>query len=136
MTFANLRDRVSAMPGVILFTGAGSDKAGWRVAFLDDATADQRAAVQALIDACPADAPLVRTATGRQLRYALNSQGWRAAWDAAVTASKKPDDRDYWTTLGSGDAAPENNPKLIRIAAACQPPVDLRALYDAALTAA
>lgn len=115
--------------------GDPSDRATWRIDFDPSATDPQRQAALAALTAWAEPAP-VRVATGRQLRYALNASGWRAAWDRAVdgrASAGKPDDADYWITLGSGDSAPETSPKLARIAAAASPPVDLKALYDAAL---
>ena len=72
----------------------------------------------------PPPAPeVIRQATGRQLRYALNEIGNRAAWDTAL-GKAKPNDVDYWITLGSGDLAPEDNPKLARIAKAAKIKLD------------
>lgn len=73
MSFADLHKRVIAMPGVLMFTGFGCDQEKkWPVTFLDDTAQDQRDAVQALIDACPPDPPLVEpTIEGRLLIKAL-----------------------------------------------------------------
>lgn len=73
-------------------------------------------------------APAVpRTATALRLRYALNAEGVRAAWEAAL-ASQSQSTRDYWQ---SEPDPPETSPKLRRIAAAAS--IDLAALYDRAL---
>jgi hypothetical protein len=68
-----------------------------------------------------------RTATAKQLRYALNAAGQRAAWDAALAAASA-DTRDYWQVEPN---PPETSAKLRRLAAAAG--VDLAALFDMAL---
>lgn len=72
--------------------------------------------------------PVIRDATAKQLRYALNSLGVRAAWDVALAAASA-DTNDYWDTEPN---PPESNSKIKRLAAAAK--VDLKALYDLAVT--
>lgn len=74
-------------------------------------------------------APKPRTATAKQLRYALNAMGKRADWDAAL-ASVSADTRDYWVVEPD---PPESSSKLKRIATAAG--VSLKDLYDAAVLA-
>ncbi len=68
-----------------------------------------------------------RTATAKQLRYALNATGQRGVWDAALAAASA-DTRDYWQVEPN---PPETSAKLRRLAKAAG--VDLAALFDTAL---
>lgn len=71
---------------------------------------------------------VIRNATAKQFRYALNAMGVRPAWDTALAAASA-DTRDYWDTEPN---PPESNSKLKRLAIAAK--VDLKALYDLAAT--
>ena len=72
----------------------------------------------------------VRLALGSALRDALKATDQRAAWDAAL-ATLSEDTRAYWET-GYREFLPINSPKLVRIAAACEPPVHLEELFTTA----
>lgn len=74
-----------------------------------------------------------RMATGKQLCEALADLGQLSAWDAAVQATTKPEDRLYWYS-SYHEMIPENNSKIARIAARATPAIAVSALFDKALT--
>lgn len=76
--------------------------------------------------------PSSRMALGSALRDALKAKGFDTAWAEAL-AGLSQDTRDWWSS-GYRNLIPEGAVKLVRIAAACAPPVDLKVLYDAALS--
>ncbi|SDR10129.1 hypothetical protein SAMN05519103_00745 [Rhizobiales bacterium GAS113] len=107
-----------------------SDGSLWRLDFSASATSAQRQAAIAALAAYVAPAP-AREATGKQLCAALSDLGVLAAWDAAVMASTKPEDRIYWLNAYR-NLVPENNPKIGRMAKAAN--VNMATLFTKALT--
>lgn len=106
----------------------GEDGVHWADGALTDT---QVAALQALVGAHDHTRLPPRLATGKQLCEALADLGQLAAWDAAIQATHKPEDRLYWQS-SYREAIPEGNAKISRIATACG--VSVAALYDKALT--
>lgn len=125
MNVAKLHDAVAAVAPIDgVHVGRRDDRSTWRIDFRPEATDEQRADGQAVMDAFDPLAADPRTATALQLRYALNALGWRTKWDAAV-ALQSQSARDYWETEPN---PPETSPKLKRIAAAAG--VDLKSIFD------
>ncbi|SEC59336.1 hypothetical protein SAMN05444161_1640 [Rhizobiales bacterium GAS191] len=119
----------AAVAAVCPIVGVGGDGAIFYDP-INPATAAQKTAAQAVV-AGWVDPVRPREATGKQICAALSDLGLLAAWDAAVMASTKPEDRAYW--LNSYRAAvPENSPKIARIASRVG--VTISALFTKALT--
>lgn len=127
--FQNLAALHAAVAAVCPIVGVGADG----TIFYDPAnpaTAAQKQAAQSIV-ASWVDPVKPREATGKQLCAALSDLGLLSAWDAAVMASPKPEDRYYWMRA-YGAIVPENNPKIARIAAKAG--VTVSALFTKALT--
>ena len=77
-----------------------------------------------------ASANRTRQALGSALRDALKTQGWDTAWTAAMALQS--DDTKAWWVSAYRDLVPITATKLVRVASACVPKVDLPALYAAA----
>lgn len=74
-----------------------------------------------------------RAVLGSALRDTLKAEGLDGAWTASLAAQSQ-DTRDWWAS-GYRDLIREDAVKLVRIAGACTPAVDVKALFDAVLTA-
>ena len=84
--------------------------------------------VEAVLAAHDPTRQVPRSATAKQVRYALNDLGVRSAWNAAVMASDQPS-QDYWT---SSDPMYEANAKIAKWCKAAG--ITPKALFDQAAT--
>lgn len=76
--------------------GAVENKSTWSIQFRPEATEQEKAAADAVIDAFDLSAPIVpRSVTPYQARQALNAAGLRAAAEAAI-ASAPQEIQDAW----------------------------------------
>lgn len=87
---------VAVAPVVRVWLGDPSDKTTWTIQFADEATDEQKAAAQAVIDAFDKDAPIVpQTITPLQARKALRQAGVFEQVQAYV-ATLTPAEQDEW----------------------------------------
>lgn len=125
-----MADKIGPTFGAELTAAGLGDGISWdcvagTLQFTSVSAADQTKALQALAAHDPTR-QMPRTATAKQVRYALNDLGVRQTWDAAVAASPQPD-QDYWH---SADPMYEANGKVAKWCKAAG--VTPRQLFDRA----
>lgn len=131
-----MTDRINPPVFAAELVASGVSPEGWSVdngtgvpVFGAGVSADVQAAVLRLIDAHDPAKRLPRIASAKQVRYALNDLGVRAAWNAAVGTSSQGA-QDYWS---SADPMVEDNTKIAKWCAASS--ITPQVLFDKAVAA-